>query len=292
MKTVSICVATCDRNEMLLRCLSSIVKSANNENKYQHSLIVVDNNKYSVSKNITLGFKGDIDVIYDWEPVPGIPFARNRCLNHALEKGSDFIIFIDDDECVDADWLYCMLSSIDEDDVDVISGSVNQISDGIIISKRNFSDGALRAQAETDNVIFKSWLAKKIKFDEDFAQTGGSDTLFFRRAVELGAVIKVCTRAIVTEEMPESRRGIGWRLRRHYRYGLTHCMIERKLASGASPLFLFFRALVLIPIGCGEYALRIIFNGSQDAKVGLDRLMRGLGSLSYFFGIKYNEYKR
>jgi hypothetical protein len=69
-------------------------------------------------------------------------------------------------------------------------------------------------------------------------------------------------------------------------------MIERKLASGASPLFLFFRALVLIPIGCGEYALRIIFNGSQDAKVGLDRLMRGLGSLSYFFGIKYNEYKR
>ena len=148
------------------------------------------------------------------------------------------------------------------------------------------------AEAGMDNVIFKSWVADKIRFDETFAQTGGADTLFFRRAVELGAKIKFCSTAAATEEVPETRRQFKWRLQRQFRYGLMHCKIERKLSDGASPVFLICRALLILPLGVLEAVVKLLFRGVEGAKEGLDRSMRGLGSLCYFLGIRYSEYKR
>ncbi|MDO3720305.1 glycosyltransferase family A protein [Marinobacter sp. chi1] len=291
MKRVSICIATCNRNEMLRRCLLSI-SQAELSDKYEYFVVVVDNNDQPVSEEIVNYFKGSMECVYDWEGIPGIPFARNRALKNALELGADFIAFIDDDEWVEPSWLINMVASIDKEGVDVVSGGVNQERDGKIYRKRYFERIEPRYIAETDNVIFKKWLAKKLAFDEDFAQTGGSDAMFFRRAIELGARIESCPTAVVTEEMPVLRQGMAWRLQRHFRYGLTHCMIERKLEYGASSLFLFCRAVSLLPIGLGESLVKLFIKGPEEAKEGVDRMMRGVGSLSYFLGIRYNEYKR
>lgn len=291
MKRVSICIATCNRNEMLSRCLKSICQ-ANRSDNYEYFVVVIDNNDEPNSECVVSSFKESMEFIYDWERKPGIPFARNRCLKHALDINSDFIAFLDDDEWVEPDWLINIVAAVDKDEVDVVSGGVNQEKNGRIFSKRAFNSIVSRNIAETDNVIFKSWIAEELSFDEDFAQTGGSDAMFFRRAIELGAKIKSCPGAIATEEMPISRQGMRWRLQRHFRYGMTHCMIERKLEYGASPFFLVIRGLILIPVGGFEYIINFALGGSEKAKKGIDRIMRGLGSLSYFFGVRYNEYKR
>lgn len=292
MKKVAICLATCNRNEMLSRCLSSVVSSAKSELAYEHFLVVVDNNCQPVSEEMVRELSSEMEVIFDWEPTPGIPFARNLCLKNALANGADFIAFIDDDEYVDKDWLGIMLEEVDKEGVDVVSGKVNQENNGSLYSKRKFENGSLRDRAETDNVIMKAWIAKKISFDEDFAQTGGSDALFFRQAFARGATIKVCNSAVVTEELPVVRLGLRWRLQRHYRYGLTHCLIERKLHRGVNPIILLVRGGLLVPLGLVEFLIKVPLRGIEEAKVGLDRCMRGVGSLAYFLGLKYNEYKR
>lgn len=291
MKTVSICIATCGRNKMLQRCLESVVKAKKNID-YNYIVIVVDNNTVASAESVVRSFSDKLDIIYEWESRPGIPFARNRCLKSALGAGSEFIIFIDDDEWVEYDWLINLVSCVDQEGVDVVSGLVNQERNGVVTPKKTLQDGVFRDRAETDNVILKSWVAEKIRFDEEFAQTGGSDTLFFRRAVELGAKIRFCSTAVVTEELPEIRQKFRWRLQRQFRYGLIHCKIERKLSNGASPIFLIFRSMALVPLGIIEAFVKLPFWGVEGAKEGLDRTMRGVGSISYFIGVRYNEYDR
>jgi len=291
MKKVSICIATCNRNQMLRRCLDSVCEAEKSQN-YEYSVVVVDNNDSPSAEGIVKSYCGLINIMYDWEPKPGIPFARNRCLEKSLELGADFISFIDDDEWVEPSWLKNIVLEIDKKGVDVISGGVNQEKNGMVVAKRSFDDVCSRDIAETDNVIFKKWIAESLKFDEDFAQTGGSDAMFFRRAIELGARIKSCPNAVVTEEMPAMRQGMKWRLQRHFRYGLTHCMIERKLDHRKPTIFLLSRAILLLPVGFAEALIKGISQGGEGAKKGIDRVMRGLGSLSYFIGFKYNEYRR
>ncbi|MCL5041537.1 MAG: glycosyltransferase family 2 protein [Gammaproteobacteria bacterium] len=291
MSVVSICIATCDRNKMLQRCLESVA-TAKKSKDYDYVVIVIDNNSVASAEFVVSSFSSRLNIVYEWEPTPGIPFARNRALKCALGVASDFIIFIDDDEWVESDWLLNLVSCVDKEGVDVVSGMVNQVCNGVARAKTVLKDGAIRDRAETDNVIFKSWIAEKISFDEGFSQTGGSDTLFFRTAVEMGAKIKFCSTAVVTEELPENRQRFKWRLQRQFRYGLMHCKIKRKLSDGASPVFLICRALLILPLGVLEAVVKLLFRGVEGAKEGLDRSMRGLGSLCYFLGIRYSEYKR
>ncbi|WP_172117004.1 glycosyltransferase [Halomonas hibernica] len=292
MKKIAICVATCNRNEMLARCIDSVINASLSVTTYEFFLIVVDNNTKPKAQQVCDKFKELIDLNYYWEAQPGIPFARNRCLFEALENKADFIAFIDDDEEVKVNWLEIMLQEIDREGVDVVSGQVMQVYNERVELKRNLPDGSIRDRCETDNVVFKSWLAESLKFDESMPLTGGTDVLFFRQAKEKGAVIRYCDKSIAKEDMSGFRQSLRWRLQRQYRYGLTHCLIEKKLMTGASSFKLFLRAIILIPLGLVEALFYLPCFGFQRALAGVDRTMRGVGSLSYFLGFNYNEYKR
>jgi succinoglycan biosynthesis protein ExoM len=291
MKSVAICIATCNRNDMLVRCLKSLIPAFNNVADYKVLVVVVDNNDSPSAQQEALAFRNDFEIIYQWEPRPGIPFARNRCLDIALKNGADFIAFIDDDEWVERGWLSELLAAADQDSVDVVSGVVLQQFGNKQKVKRRLPSGTRRDRAETDNVIMKKWLAESLSFDEDFAQTGGSDTLFFRQAYEAGAVILASDSAIVYEEFPEERQNLTWRLQRHFRFGLMHCLTEKKIRNGRSRSFLLVRGVFLIPLGLFQLLLFLPIDYNKSL-CGLDRVMRGLGSVSFFLGYKYNEYKR
>ena len=64
-----------------------------------------------------------LDIRYFAEPRPGIPVARNRCLEMAAES-SDFIALIDDDEFPMPNWLDQLLSLQCLTRADVVTGSV------------------------------------------------------------------------------------------------------------------------------------------------------------------------
>ena len=254
-------------------------------------VVVVDNNDSPSAQQEALAFRNDFEIIYQWEPRPGIPFARNRCLDIALKNGADFIAFIDDDEWVERGWLSELLAAADQDSVDVVSGVVLQQFGNKQKVKRRLPSGTRRDRAETDNVIMRKWLAESLSFDEDFAQTGGSDTLFFRQAYEAGAVILASDSAIVYEEFPEERQSLTWRFQRYFRFGLMHCLTERKLNHGKSSVFLLFRSVSLIFLGLLQIPFFLIFF-KKSPWAGFDRVMRGLGGVSFFLGFRYNEYKR
>lgn len=289
MNKVAICIATCNRNQLLRACLESLHAATAARPEYQVAFMVIDNNATPLAHQVLGDFDGRTQCC--WEPRPGIPFARNRALQCAREWGADFIAFIDDDETVDPDWFSQIMPCIDRPGVDVVSGRVLQEIAG---HERPKDKGCAlqRDRAETDNVIFKAWLAERLQFDESLAQCGGSDTLFFRQAHALGAIIHLCNAAVARESMPAERDTLAWHMRRHFRYGLVHCRIERRLEQGASRSALLLRALLLIPLGLLEMLLARLLHRGPRWRSGLLRSMRGLGGLAYFLGLRYDEYRR
>jgi len=66
---------------------------------------------------------------------------------------------------------------------------------------------------------------------------------------------------------------------------------RKKLKNGKSAIYLFFRGIVLIPLGVGEFFFYSIVS-YKKALCGIDRVMRGVGTICYFLDVTYDEYKR
>ena len=291
MTHVAICVATFGRPDMLRACLTSIIESVARVTRYRATIIVVDNHEVAVVAPVLSALAGahDLEFVMCHEPRAGIPFARNKALSEALARRADFIAFIDDDELVDREWFDQIMSAVDQDGIDVVSGTVFLKGDRLIAKypKRPVE----RDRAETDNVVFRSWLARALQFDESLAHCGGSDNLFFRQAYELGARIRTCEQAIVTEDLPPERRTAKWRVRRQWRYGIVSTMIERRLRRGRKPTQIFLLGISQMPLGVAQWLVELTL-GREFGMRGLDRVVRGAGMLAGLVGVRYDEYQR
>lgn len=295
VKTISVCVITFNRNQLLSACLQSVLKSFEIiDDKYQIILNIVDNNPTQEAKPVVDKFKNYIGlkINYYWEKNPGIPFARNACLDLSLKENSDYIIFIDDDEEADINWLKKLIETIESNQVDVVSGIVltkdqKNVSQNKIIKKMQ------RDRAETNNVIFKRWIAEQVRFYEKMAQTGGTDTLFFRQAYRFGAKIIYCKEAIVYETIPDIRKTSKWILRRNFRNGLTHVTIEKIINDNKSyKLKLIFKSALMIILSILELFPRFFIGGKNGALIAMKRFARAVGIISGFLNFDYKEYKR
>lgn len=291
MTHVAICVATFGRPDLLRPCLTSIIESVVCVTRYRVTIIVVDNHESVAVEPLLRDLSGvhDLELVLCHEPRPGIPFARNKALVEALARDADFIAFIDDDEVVDREWFDQIMSAVDQGGVDVVSGAVF-IKDNRLIPKYP-KRPTERDRAETDNVVFRSWLARALRFDESFAYCGGSDNLFFRQAYELGARIRTCESAIVTESLSPARRSWIWRIRRQWRYGIVSTMIEKRLQRGRRPVQILIMGMIQMPLGVAQWLTDLVL-GRELGMRGLDRFVRGAGMLAGLAGLRYDEYKR
>lgn len=291
MKSVVVCVATFGRPALLRDCLLSIFESVVGVSGYRTTVLVVDNNAEDISDSIVTSLPSSDSV--EWavchEPQPGIPFARNRALIESIARRADFIGFIDDDEVVDRRWFEEIMLAVDRPGVDVVSGAVFFKTDPL--TSKYSSRPTCRDRAETDNVMFKSWIADRLRFDTAFAFCGGSDNLFFRQAFELGARIVSCDTAIAVESVPIERQSMAWRIRRQWRYGIVSTMIEKKLQHGRSVSLMAVVGMLQVPIGLLQFLVGTL-RGRETALRGVDRLVRGVGTLAGLVGVRYDEYKR
>jgi glycosyltransferase involved in cell wall biosynthesis len=291
MTHVAICVATFGRPDLLRPCLTSIIESVVCVTRYRVTIIVVDNHESVAVEPLLRDLSGvhDLELVLCHEPRPGIPFARNKALVEALARDADFIAFIDDDEVADCEWFDQIMTTVDQDGVDVVSGVVFLKGDRLIPKYPKRS--AERDRAETDNVVFRSWLARALRFDESFAYCGGSDNLFFRQAYELGARIRTCESAIVTESLPPARRSWIWRVKRQWRYGIVSTMIEKRLQRGRKPAQIWLLGIIQMPLGFAQWLIEFLLRRELGMR-GLDRFVRGAGMLAGLVGLRYDEYKR
>jgi glycosyltransferase involved in cell wall biosynthesis len=163
------------------------------------------------------------------EPTPGIPLARNRALDRANALDCDWLIFIDDDETVDPDWLLAHMRAAREQGFDLAAGPVEQHApDGPLSDeqkavfayltaearrRRRIREGRLASdEAARNDIATNNWIGRLarfresgLRFDEAMQFTGGSDTDLSRRAKAAGFRIGWVTDAVVRETIPADR---------------------------------------------------------------------------------------
>lgn len=285
---VAVCVTTAFRPKMLSRCLNSII-CALQSSLQPVTVIVVDNDPAGSARQVVETYYDSISLIYEQESREGIPFGRNRCLAIASKVGAHFIVFVDDDMTVSPQWFQELFFSILDTDADVVTGDViNVFPDGRETPKYLPRVGD-RKTAETDNVIFKSWLAERLQFDERLSLSGGSDTLFFRQACQLGAKIRHSEAAVAYEHLHGGRGSRKWFLGRNYRYGLVGVRVDRLLGSKGVSIRYLSRGLFAVAFGLVE-AILAAPRADPTRSFGVYRAARGIGMLMGALGKTANRY--
>ena len=237
------------------------------------------------------------------EPRLGIPFARNRCLDAALESGVQHLLFIDDDEVPAATWSRALVEAARRFGADVVAGPVHPkfgpsipswVRAGGFFEPPTRPTGALLDEAWTGNVLIRcAFLAEHpdLRFDERMALTGGSDSELFSRAAERGARIVWCAEAWVEEEIPESRARLGWICRRGFRVAANQAAIERR-RRGRFDAALRFAPVATYRAAKGLVCLPVTaFLGPARSVWSLRHLCYAAGLFAGSLGLSYDEYR-
>lgn len=215
MNTVLIGVCTAQRPQMLHRCLNSLAAQQVPDD-VSPVLAVVDNEAEPNNRAAVKSFAAEcpFPVHYIHEPRPGIPIARNRVLDEALDLGADWIAFIDDDETAAPDWL-AMLMAPEYRNTSVLMGKQVMVPPEpapfwYVPTPQKRGEGDVIASAYTHNVRFHADITRAgFRFDEAFRFTGGSDAEYFRRAHKAGYEIRYTLKAQTFEDIHRER--LTWR---------------------------------------------------------------------------------
>lgn len=178
------------------------------------------------------------------EPRRGIPAARNCALDAALASPADLLCFLDDDEFPDATWLAALLKCRAETGAELIGGPVF-VADAPTSATwwQGFINASLQARARRTmartarrfrsggryTVVTNNWMCDLawldqagLRFDEDLEFSGGSDTVFYHAARQLGCKTAWCPDAHVREQQPPARLSLAYQFRRAYSQSINH----------------------------------------------------------------------
>lgn len=303
---VAVVVITYKRPEGLTKLLSRLQQqNLSGTPVADLQIIVVDNDPTgSAAQIVTAAAERNpvpaIRMTYLIEPRPGIPFARNRGMRHALAD-ADYFAFIDDDEYPTPSWIRSLLAVAIEFYSDAVQGPVVPIyPDGTpdwIQSSRVFegwryADRSQIGEAATNNVLLRSDFLRRhpIEFDVRMQASGGSDYRFFRQCMGAGMVINWSSKAIVFEDIPRSRTSLGWMVRRQIRLGNTFAVdagLSRRL-----PRILSLYAVGVARAIVGVAALPLFVVSSRLGTSAAMHVLRGIGIVSGLHGYRHEEYDK
>lgn len=246
---------------------------------------------------------------YVHEPRPGVAAVRNRALREAWSD--DAVIFIDDDQLPDDQWLSNLISTWRSSRSDAVAGPVvSQLPDDVDswIRAGGFFDRCYRVSLATgdqiDEVATTNLLldmaairSRNLLFDERFGLSGGEDSLFTRSLTRTGGRITWSVDARVFEPVPSDRLNRSWLSRRAISSGNGAARV--RLALEGSTLRRLRVRMILITSGlarCGAGASGLVdglLRRSQSRQGRSTRtLFRGFGMCLGSVGITYLEYAR
>ena len=150
---------------------------------------------------------------HHWEPRLGIPIARNHGLRVAKTSGATHIIFIDDDERVDEQWLNELWKAYlqySEDTVilgTVISAFESSENEHLhhMLQRKTRPTGYALDTCATNNVIvhIETLDQHQLQFDESRPLAGGTDSKLFRKAHQLNIPMFYSAEAISMKTSPQ-----------------------------------------------------------------------------------------
>ncbi|WP_439031895.1 glycosyltransferase family 2 protein [Gordonia terrae] len=287
-------MATYMRPKGLGRLLDSLMVGTNSS----ADVVVVDNDPAGSARSIAEDHSAA--TYYTVQPEAGIAQARNAGLDF-FTPDYDGIIFVDDDEWVDDEWLFTLTSYLDTSGADVVQGPVltslpddcpEWIRRGGFFQRERAISGTRLLSAATNNSVMRrdAWVrAGEPRFDTSFSETGGSDWDFFWGLRLSGAKIVYCNEAVVSEDVPASRLSARWLVRRSTRSGIVHTRVRLKYSDHP------YSAMVKGIPRAGYYALlflrAIIFDRTIPAKP-FNVLSFEIGKVLGLIGYRTYEYRR
>lgn len=267
------------------------------------SLIIVDNDKDKTAEIIVNEIKEGSDrnykLLYFNNPVKGLSNVRNELLSKAMLQNPDFIIFIDDDEFVTSNWLYELLTTIINNEADVVLGPVTAKLDESVskyiayfFRRKEYPDNSKIYSLATGNLILrrKSLEKYKVRFDNRFNSTGSEDSFFGVQLMQKGATIYWAAKAIAYETIPDNRATLKWLIKRMYNGAVSYTYIlkiEKK-----------YFALLRKTIISGGYfligiiAFPIVLFPFRWKYWGILKISEGVGGFAGLFSILFHEYSK
>lgn len=269
------------------------------------SILVVDNDEVPSAREVADGFASG-RLRYVHEPRPGIAAARNRGLDETAE--SDLIIFIDDDETPSEGWLDRLLEAHARYGAEAIVGPVLSefegpldpwIAAGRYFDRLRHRSGTVVEVAATNNLLLDRAFvsAHRLRFDEAFGLSGGSDSVFTRQLRKAGGRIVWCDEATVTDRVPASRATRRWVTQRAFRMGNSEARARIYTAIGRVSAFgerlrAVGNGLARIAGGLLGVARGTLTRSLPAQSRGVRTTLRGAGMFLAAFGYSYFEYRR
>ncbi len=289
---IDICIATFKRPDGLRALVESLDRQRIPDN-VDLRLVIVDNDGAS-----PLGAPppSRFETIYVVEPLRGIAAARNAALD-LVGPDTDFVVFVDDDEVVEENWLAALLAVQRRTGAAAVQGSVvpryaatppKWMDQSGVFRLGPYQDGASIDFAATNNVIVEvRWIRQtNLRFDSRFNTTGGSDHEFFQRLQVAGGKIVTAGSAVVIDEIPVHRTTLNWVVRRQFRKGntLARIAVLHRRGVGVRAARGFGKVVKGAVIALARLAI------GRHPGPGVLHMAFGAGTLAGIGGIGYEEY--
>lgn len=268
-------------------------------------VLVVDNDPAASARDAVASL-GAPDVDYVVEPTPGIAAARNRALDESAED--DLLVFIDDDERPQPNWLASLVdtwktyrsAAVAGRVVPVFAGEVDPwIADGRFFIRRSLTTGTVLRAAAAGNLLLDVAQLRSlgVRFDPRLGLGGGEDTLLTRQIVARGGTIVWCGESHAEDLVPVERATRRWVLKRAWSHGNTTAVVDLILATGRRDRTVVRVRSVLggvarILAGGARAAFGTVIRSNVHSARGLRAAFRGAGMAAAGLGIAYKEYAR
>ena len=239
----TICICTYKRPQMLRSLLLGLNEQRDESGGYVFDVNVVDNDRFKTARGVTEEVSGKVEygLRYFCEEEKNIALCRNTAVKNAV---GEFVVFIDDDEFPDVNWLRLLIDICKEQKADGVLGPVLPFYEtaaprwlkrsGLCDRKRlkTFTFMKEPSLMRTGNVLLRrSLFTQGLFFDKRFGLCGGEDSDFFARALLKGYQFVWCDEAKVYEHVPVERCSAGYHVKRAFLRGALNARRSKKLLS-------------------------------------------------------------
>jgi hypothetical protein len=173
------------------------------------------------------------------------------------------------------------------------------VTEGAFFVRRRLPTGTDLTIAASGNLLLDLDQVRRagIRFDDRFAMSGGSDSLFTRELHRRGGRMLWCDEALVADVVPATRANRRWVLQRAVRSGNAASRIELALARGSwqrltARVVQLGRGLVRMAGGAGRLAVGTGLRSVAHQAKGARTLARGTGMAAGAIGYTRQEYRR
>lgn len=206
------------------------------------------------------------ELIVRTSPEKNLSVARNLAIDTAA---SPLLVFIDDDQQVESNWIEELVSCMERYKADVVAGPVYcdypstaplwlQKTD--IHNTKGHATGDRLYGITAGNSLIRLASIGKLRFNPQYGRTGGEDTDFFKRLHDSGRDIRWCSEAASAEWITADRAKASYAIRRFIDQGQTYRRMTLSNAGALKTLVFYlraaFQAVVALPIAVVFILLR------------------------------------